>query len=134
VSACFADTSYFLALLIRDDEYHERAVRWASTSNRPLLTTEYVAMEVANFLAATPARSLFGALLETLGMNPRSTLVRASPDLFRRGVELYLQRLDKSWSLTDCTSFVVMHERKLTDALTADYHFEQAGFAALLRA
>jgi uncharacterized protein len=43
-----------------------------------------------------------------------------------------LSRRDKEWSLTDCISFVVMKERGLTEALTADHHFEQAGFKALL--
>ena len=49
------------------------------------------------------------------------------------GINLYLSRPDKDWSLTDCTSFVAMQERGLTDALTADHHFEQAGFIALLK-
>lgn len=38
-----------------------------------------------------------------------------------------------AWSLTDCSSFIVMEERGLADAMTADRHFEQAGFRALLR-
>jgi len=49
------------------------------------------------------------------------------------GLELYARRPDKSWSLTDCISFVVMTDRGLTEALTGDHHFEQAGFRALLR-
>lgn len=46
--------------------------------------------------------------------------------------EFYRQRRDKEWSLTDCISFVVMQEEQLTEALTADRHFEQAGFKPLL--
>jgi predicted nucleic acid-binding protein len=42
-------------------------------------------------------------------------------------------RPDKEWSLTDCISFVVMNERGITDALTSDHHFEQAGFQILLK-
>jgi predicted nucleic acid-binding protein len=42
-------------------------------------------------------------------------------------------RHDKAWSLTDCTSFVVMRQHRLTEALTTDHHFEQAGFKMLLR-
>ena len=41
-------------------------------------------------------------------------------------------RMDKEWGLTDCVSFVVMQERNLTQALTTDRHFSQAGFADLL--
>jgi hypothetical protein len=47
------------------------------------------------------------------------------------GFELFASRADKSWSLTDCISFAVMTERGLSDALTADRHFEQAGFRAV---
>ena len=50
---------------------------------------------------------------------------------FARGKELYGDRPDKSWSLTDCISFVVMTERGISDALTGDHHFVQARFRAL---
>ena len=56
----------------------------------------------------------------------------ADREFFDRALELYRQRSDKDWTLTDCGSFVVMRERRLTAALTADRHFEQAGFTALL--
>ena len=52
---------------------------------------------------------------------------------FDEGVRLYVARPDKDWSLTDCISFVVMRERGITEALTGDRHFEQAGFVALLK-
>jgi len=48
-------------------------------------------------------------------------------------VELYAERPDKGWSLTDCISFVVMRQQGITQALTGDHHFEQAGFTALLK-
>jgi hypothetical protein len=50
-----------------------------------------------------------------------------------KGVQLYAQRPDKEWSLTDCISFVVMTQEGIFDALTGDRHFEQAGFVALLK-
>ena len=53
--------------------------------------------------------------------------------VFEAGLELYLNRPDKDWSLTDCISFVVMEQEGLTEALTGDLHFEQAGFVALLK-
>ena len=51
----------------------------------------------------------------------------------QEAIELYNNRPDKSWSLTDCTSFILMRSRGITQALTADRHFEQAGFTALLK-
>jgi len=56
-----------------------------------------------------------------------------SEALLARGMALYRQRPDKAWSLTDCISFVVMGDERLTEALTGDHHFEQAGFAPLLK-
>ena len=51
----------------------------------------------------------------------------------RRGVDFFEQRSDKEWSLTDCLSFLVMRDEGITQALTGDHHFEQAGFTALLK-
>ena len=50
----------------------------------------------------------------------------------KRALDQYERRPDKDWSLTDCLSFLLMEERGITEALTADHHFEQAGFRALL--
>jgi len=59
-------------------------------------------------------------------------IVPASQELFELGVNLFETRQDKDWSLTDCTSFCGMSEHGMCDALTADHHFEQAGFQILL--
>jgi len=59
--------------------------------------------------------------------------VPPAQDWFDRGVGLYSRRLDKDWSLTDCISFAVMDEFGLTESLTGDHHFEQAGFTILLK-
>jgi predicted nucleic acid-binding protein len=53
-------------------------------------------------------------------------------ELIDSAVQLYRTRPDKSWSLTDCLSFVVMERRQLTEALTTDGHFEQAGMKAMM--
>jgi uncharacterized protein len=60
--------------------------------------------------------------------------VQTSDELFEEGFSLYSARSDKDWSLTDCISFVVMQRRNIREALTADRHFEQAGFVALFTA
>ena len=56
-----------------------------------------------------------------------------SEELYARAFTLYRQRPDKEWGMVDCISFVVMQERGLTDALTTDEHFGQAGFRVLMR-
>jgi predicted nucleic acid-binding protein len=65
--------------------------------------------------------------------NPFVRIIPPSDEQYARGFDLYRRRPDKEWSLTDCISFVVMAEEGLTEALTGDKHFEQAGFAALLK-
>lgn len=52
--------------------------------------------------------------------------------MYETGLDLYMSRTDKGWSLTDCISFVVMEQWKIADALTADHHFQQAGYRALM--
>jgi predicted nucleic acid-binding protein len=99
-----------------------------------IVTTEYVLTEVANHLSSSEnGRARFGRFLADLKADPNTELLESSHELWEHGVSLYLRRPDKEWSLTDCISFVVMDERHLEDALTADHHFEQAGFRALLR-
>jgi predicted nucleic acid-binding protein len=68
-----------------------------------------------------------------LATNPAIEIVPLATDLLERGIDLFARRPDKSWSLTACISFVVMADRGLSEALTGDHHFEQAGFRALLR-
>lgn len=75
---------------------------------------------------------LFALLLEDLALDVDTTVLTASQDLFDKAVTLFTERPDKRWSLTDCTSFVAMQEHGITDALTSDRHFQQAGITALL--
>ena len=60
-------------------------------------------------------------------------VVGFDPKVQQAGFDLYESRLDKDWSLTDCVSFAVLSRRGLTEALTADHHFEQAGFRAVFK-
>ncbi len=129
----FADSSYYLALMSVQDIHHDSALQWSRSSSRPLVSTEFVLLEVANGLCSVGRRGAFGALLAGLQDSPSVLILPASQELFGAGVELYLRRPDKDWSLTDCISFVVMKEQGITEALTADHHFEQAGYKALLK-
>jgi uncharacterized protein len=77
-------------------------------------------------------RSFFLELLDTLRESPDVRILGPTPELFNRGIDLFRQRADKEWSLTDCISFIAMSDAGIKDALTGDRHFEQAGFLALL--
>lgn len=133
MTPCFGDTFLFLALLAESDEAHEKAVQAISNLRRDVYTTTWVLTEVADGIAGRDTRQAFVPFLEFLQSQPKIVIVPTTDDLFDRGVDLYGKRPDKDWSLTDCISFVVMQERGLTEALTGDHHFEQAGFVALLK-
>ena len=128
----FADTSYFLALLIPNDEHHDSALRLTDGWRGNLVTTDFVLIEVANHLSPQTSRGVFQRFIAAVSQDPRMRVIPATRDLFRRGSDLYGARLDKNWSLTDCISFEVMRDLRLVEALTGDHHFEQAGFTALL--
>ena len=132
MSAFFADTFYFLAVVNEQDAAHGKALRF-EPSDVSLVTTSWVLTEVGDALSAPENREVFLKLLDVLHESPDASIIAASEELFERGVELYRQRPDKDWSLTDCISFVVMADEGLTEALTGDRHFEQAGFRALLK-
>jgi predicted nucleic acid-binding protein len=127
------DTGYLLAVLNPGDQLFERAQRWAAAVNEPLVTTEYVLWELVNSLSDPVDRPKVHAAIDQIRSTADWELLPATPELLSGGLALHQTRPDKHWSLTDCISFVVMHERGLRRALAFDHHFEQAGFEALLR-
>lgn len=129
----FADAFFYVACLNRADQHHDKVMVAASQPLGRLVTTRWVLMEVVDALAASESRSRLAAFIRALEMDPETTIVEARPTLFQRGLKLFDERPDKEWTLTDCISFVVMADEGLTDALTGDHHFEQAGFRALFR-
>ena len=117
------------------DEWHEKAVTWQArvvSQMRPLLTSELVLVEIGDGLAALHHRNHAVQAIATLRASGYIEIVPASTRLFDNAFSLYRERGDKNWGMTDCASFVIMRERGLTDALTMDRHFQQAGFHALL--
>lgn len=133
MSAVFADTVYFLALLNPMDQWHVCARDLSAKPPGALITTEFIMMELGDGLSRPADRLRFAHLLELLREQPDVEIVPISHQLFAQGCELHAQRPDKDWSLTDCTSFIVMQAKRLDAALTADHHFAQAGFSVLMR-
>ena len=131
--AVFADTYYFIALISPQDAGHAKAVEFSVQNREPIVTTSWVLTELADGLAGTPNRHLVRQAVLDFESSPHDILIPSDPDLWLKGLDLYSARPDKEWSLTDCTSFVVMQQHGIKNALTADRHFEQAGFVALLR-
>jgi predicted nucleic acid-binding protein len=132
----FLDTAFALALANPKDLLHERAIDLADqleAARTQLVTTRAVLLEIGNSLAKVRYRVAAVQLLTSLETDPNVEIVPLTDDLYDRAFQLYEQRPDKEWGLTDCVSFVVMQDRGLRVALTADKHFQQAGYRALLR-
>ena len=123
----FADTNFLVALLNPKDQWHSAAKEAAGALDEPVVTTMWVLVELGDAL------SVGSKFIDQLSEQPEWETVPASPDWFARGLELFRGRKDKDWSLTDCISFAVMKQRDITEALTHDHHFAQAGFRVLLK-
>lgn len=128
----FAGTLFWIALVVKQDQHHGRAQQWSLRITGRIITTVPVLLETANTLSRPAWRAAGVALIDHLLQRSDVQVVPLSMDLWSRGWDLYRQRPDKAWSLTDCISFLVMQDAGLADALTADEHFRQAGFRALL--
>ena len=134
-SEVFLDTAYAIALASERDAYHSQALRLATELRAErvrLVTTQAVLLEIGNALSKERYRLGAIRLLTALEADPAVEVVPLTHDLYSRAFHLFRERLDKEWGMTDCISFVVMRDRGLSQALTPDAHFRQAGFRALL--
>ena len=131
----FLDSAYAIALSAVTDQYHKKAeilARQIETDAIQMITTRAVILEIGNALARLRYRAAAIELLDSLEEDPNVKIIALSEELYNRAMELYRQRPDKEWGLTDCVSFVVMQDYGITEVLTTDEHFKQAGFKALL--
>ena len=129
----FLDTVFVQALLNRRDQYHTQALAFAPRlkTAAEVWITEAILVEIGNALSGinrAGAAQFVHSCYQTRNMQ----VVPVDTNLLQRALQLYEARLDKGWGLTDCISFVVMQDQQITDAVTADVHFQQAGFRAVL--
>jgi predicted nucleic acid-binding protein len=127
----FLDTGYIIALEAADDQYHEIASKhWRSlTRSLPILiTTTYVFDEIVTFFNNRNQHAKAVEVGNRLINSPSVTLIHVDETLFDEAWRYFKQHSDKSYSLTDCISFVAMKQVGMQTALTFDKHFVQAGF------
>lgn len=132
----FLDTAYAVALSVPTDGFHERARRLANhikPTGMRLVTTRAVLVEIGDAFSKQRYRAAAVQMLDALEADPHVEIIAPSTQLYEQASQLYRARPDKEWGMTDCLSFIVMEERGSIAALTADEHFQQAGFRALLR-
>ena len=137
VSDVFADTSALFALLDRRDAHHERAVARVGElvrAGRPIVATDYVIAETINLAVARRGRLVADRVLDLIEQSEGIRVEWIGGERFGATKAFFRKHADHGYSFTDCTSFVVMRELGIADALTTDRHFAQAGFRPLLRA
>jgi len=132
----FVDTSAWLALINEADTDHAAAktIRDKLLHNKKrFLVTDYIIVEIANSLCKTRWRSHAVQLINSIRETDSFEVVEIDKEVLDDAWDMYSARADKEWSLTYCVSFVVMKKHGIRDAFTNDHHFEQAGFAVLVK-
>lgn len=131
----FADTSFWVGLSRKRNQHNRSAVAWHQVVIRTrstILTTEAVLLEWLNSMSGVSTRRIAAESCLRARADARIEVVPFDAALMLVAIELYRDRPDKNWSLTDCLSFVVIGRRGITEALTTDHDFEQAGLKALM--
>ena len=137
MTSLFLDTSYLIAVESADDQHHKTAsMAWRDllkSSPRPLVTSSYVLVEVVTLLNNRRLHSKAVELRNNLLSSRLFNIVHVNEELFYEAWSYFAKHRDKTYSLTDCVSFVLMKKLEIEEALTFDKHFVQAGFAKLPR-
>lgn len=130
----FFDTGFVIALEAIDDQNHGAASGYwqgLSEPRPPLITTSYVFDEIVTFFNGRNHHAKAVEIGERLLSSPTVQFVHVDEELFFEGGKLFKQRQDKTYSLTDCISFLVMNKFGSKTALTFDKYFNQEGFQTL---
>jgi predicted nucleic acid-binding protein len=132
----FADTFYWIALINKSDSWYQRVKSYSvNLENIEIITTEEVLTETINFFASfpTPMRTAVSQLVVQIIQDHNIQVIPQTHESFLAGLELFQQRFDKGYSLTDCISMITMKNLNIIDILTHDKHFTQEGFLILFK-
>ena len=133
----FIDTGFVIALVSPRDAYHDIALDFSTriqSESIKLITSDAVLLEIGAALSRLAYRAAAIDILQSMRHDPHIEVIALNTRLMDNAVGLFSARADKEWSLTDCVSFELMRTHEIHEALSADGHVEQAGFAALMRA
>lgn len=129
------DTSAFLALRDKNDEHHQKAIRIAEYliehTNQTSLTTDYILDETYTILKKRAGHKLAVQFGEEIQQGTRFEIFYLTKELLDQAWLIFKKYKDKNFSFTDCTSFAIMQNYKITQAFAFDKHFEQAGFEVI---
>ncbi|MGH8167830.1 MAG: type II toxin-antitoxin system VapC family toxin [Woeseiaceae bacterium] len=131
----FVDTSGLYALVEKNDSHHtkaRKAVENLLSAGRKLVLTDYIVDETTTLAKARSGKRVAVRVLDLLERSAGIRIEWIGSSRFEETKTMFRKHADHGYSFTDCTSFVVMNELGLTEALTIDRHFREAGFEALL--
>jgi predicted nucleic acid-binding protein len=136
MTSVFVDTAALIALGDKGDRFHHQALKVRDNlkrANRKLITTNAVILELASYFRQTKHRLTAIKLIESINRSKKWRCITVDEILMEHGFNKYKKMSDKDWSLVDCISMLVAEEQGITEIFTTDHHFEQAGFAILLK-
>ena len=129
--AVFIDSGAWIALAIRGDPLHARAVEtWREVmgARAPLYTSTPVVIETFTFLDRNTSRDVALSWKDSLDRVPDlRTLDCAASDL-RDAWGWFERRNLHKLSAVDATSFVLMTRHEIRQAFAFDHHFASVGF------
>ena len=127
----FLDTSYLIALIVERDEHNERALQIRSELGQiGLVTSDLVLSEFLNHFSdyGTFWRKFASDTIISIQKNYQTKIIPFSHINFEKAFSFYRRRQDKGYSLTDCSSMLIMKDKGLRTILSTDHHFVQEGF------
>ena len=131
----FVDTNYWIAIVNKNDQWHEAAKSAKSAlGNVRLVTSDEVLVEFLSGLNnhGTHIRTQGAKIVRAILGSVSVSVVPQSRQSFLSALEFYEKRKDKEYSLVDCISMMTMTSRSITEVLTSDRHFSQEGFKVLI--
>lgn len=133
----FVDSAFYVAMIDDRDDLHTVAqtafTRLVASPDTSLVTSDLVLAEVLTYFSRYEEKSrAFAAELATrvLG-DPTVSVISFSRDLLIRSIELYATRLDKQYSIADCSSMIICEDNGIRQILTHDHDFVREGFEIL---
>jgi hypothetical protein len=128
------DTSYILALYDKNDKYHAKAneLKKSFNDSDKFVLSDAVILEIGNGLSEPKFRKDVISFITEIRSSTNFRIFPLSKRILQGGLNIFSSFQDKYWGLVDCISFFIMKEQNISNALTADSHFKQAGFIAQL--
>jgi hypothetical protein len=131
----FVDTSAWYAVEVEDDVNHEKACKFlsliASGKYGISITTDYVLDETLTLLRSRRDLTSATTFMDKIKKSSSVRVFWIDENLFEKALDIFQKSNHKSWSFTDCTSFVLMRELSISEAFTFDSHFREAAFLGL---